>query len=241
MKLLSMLALGASVAVAAPAAAITTFAAFLPQSATPNIQFTGAPDGAGTLSSVSQPVTFRFLDTVGGGPSTDFDAIFNLNATTTGGMVFSGTGIAPVTSGSFSFTSASPVTFGGITGNNLLSGFFSGGAVTAQIGGSTANYGNSTPPRTVVFTSDFLNFSESTARDMALAIGGINPLIEAASFDQGMGSFSGTVVGNFGSDVFAGGGLPVVPEPGTWALMIGGFGFVGTAMRRRKTMATVTS
>nr|WP_084192404.1 PEPxxWA-CTERM sorting domain-containing protein [Parasphingorhabdus marina] len=27
---------------------------------------------------------------------------------------------------------------------------------------------------------------------------------------------------------------PAVPEPATWAMMIGGFGLVGGAMRRRK-------
>ena len=30
-----------------------------------------------------------------------------------------------------------------------------------------------------------------------------------------------------------------VPEPATWAMMVGGMGFVGFAMRRRKTQATV--
>lgn len=32
-----------------------------------------------------------------------------------------------------------------------------------------------------------------------------------------------------------------VPEPAAWALMIGGFGMVGAAMRRRRPMATVTA
>jgi hypothetical protein len=33
----------------------------------------------------------------------------------------------------------------------------------------------------------------------------------------------------------------VVPEPATWAMMIAGFGLVGAAMRRRKTVATVSA
>lgn len=32
-------------------------------------------------------------------------------------------------------------------------------------------------------------------------------------------------------------GLAAVPEPATWTLLIGGFGLVGTAMRRRRTLA----
>jgi hypothetical protein len=31
-----------------------------------------------------------------------------------------------------------------------------------------------------------------------------------------------------------------VPEPATWAMMIGGFGMVGAAMRRRKAQVRVT-
>jgi hypothetical protein len=30
----------------------------------------------------------------------------------------------------------------------------------------------------------------------------------------------------------------VIPEPGTWAMMIAGFGLVGFAARRRRTLAT---
>ena len=29
-------------------------------------------------------------------------------------------------------------------------------------------------------------------------------------------------------------GVAVVPEPGTWAMMLVGFGFLGAALRRRK-------
>jgi len=33
-------------------------------------------------------------------------------------------------------------------------------------------------------------------------------------------------------------GLPTVPEPSSWALMIGGFGLIGTALRRRRSSPT---
>lgn len=50
---------------------------------------------------------------------------------------------------------------------------------------------------------------------------------------------AGQIVG-FGSDEFGttrGWLLEAVPEPGTWAMMIGGFGMVGAAARRRRSVA----
>lgn len=241
MKILTTLAVGLGI-IAAPAAAVTTtFATFSAISSTPSVEFVGSGSGAGVVSSVSQPVTFRLLDPNGGPDFADFDATFNLVANTSGGTVAGGIGIAPVTSGTFSFVSATPVTFAGSTGTNFLSGTFNGGAFTALIGGSTASYGNSTPPNTVNFTSSFLDFTESTERGLVFGISGINPLISAASFGAGPANFAGTIVGSFSADVFAGNELPVVPEPATWALMIGGFGMVGGAMRRRNTLRTVTA
>jgi hypothetical protein len=35
--------------------------------------------------------------------------------------------------------------------------------------------------------------------------------------------------------------VPAVPEPATWAMMIGGFGLIGAAMRRRPTLARVSA
>ena len=40
--------------------------------------------------------------------------------------------------------------------------------------------------------------------------------------------------GSSGAQVFATGGVAAVPEPGTWALMLLGFGAIGAAMRRRR-------
>lgn len=47
----------------------------------------------------------------------------------------------------------------------------------------------------------------------------------------------GTFVGIIGINQGPGGGGGGVPEPATWAMMITGFGFVGGAMRRRRTTA----
>jgi hypothetical protein len=42
------------------------------------------------------------------------------------------------------------------------------------------------------------------------------------------------VTGLFGADVVSGNPQPAVPEPASWALMLGGFGLVGTALRSQR-------
>jgi hypothetical protein len=52
----------------------------------------------------------------------------------------------------------------------------------------------------------------------------INPTINGASSGVGVGAV-----------IQSGGGIPITaPEPGTWLMMLGGFGLVGFAMRRRE-------
>jgi len=238
MSKLAVFGVGAALLLAAaPASAITTFADFSPASNAPNIMYVGADDGSGTLSSIDQLVHFAFLNPDGSVSGTTFDAMMNLTATTGAATLAGGGSLAllPITDGTLTFTSATPVTWGGHTGTHLLTVDFSGGFLTAILGGSTASYGTSTPPFTVSFTSDFLDFSTSTTRDLALAIDAINPSV---GFAFGGGRLNlGTMSGNFGSDATAGNPQGVVPEPTSWALMFAGFGLVGSALRsqRRRT------
>jgi len=51
------------------------------------------------------------------------------------------------------------------------------------------------------------------------------------------GAEAATLYNNGAPDPYAGGGGGAVPEPSAWALMILGFGAVGTAMRRRRVAA----
>jgi len=240
MSKLAVFGVGAALLLAAaPASAITTFADFSPATNAPNIFYVGAEDGSGTLSSVDQLVHFAFLNPDGSVSGTSFDAIMNLTATTGAATVTGGGALAllPVTNGTLTFTSATPVSWGGHTGTNLLSVDFSGGFLSAILGGSTANYGNSTPPFSVNFTSDFLDFSTSTARDLALAINAINPSVGFAF--GGTRLNMGTMSGNFGSDATAG-NPQGVPEPGSWALMFAGFGLVGSMLRSQRRRTEVT-
>jgi len=221
---------------AAPASAITTFADFSPASSTPNITYVGTDDGSGTISSIDQLVHFAFLNADGSVSGTTYDVMMNLTATTGAATVAGGSiALLPITNGMLTFTSATPITWNGHTGTNLLSVNFSGGMLSAILGGSTATYGNSTPPFSVDFSSDFLDFSSSTARDLALAIDAINPGVGFAFGGNRVNVAS--VSGNFGSDATAGNPQGVVPEPASWALMFAGFGLVGSVLRsqRRRT------
>lgn len=236
MSKLAVLGAGAALLLAAaPASAVTIFADFTPTSSLPNIQYSGAADGSGTISDLGQMVSFAFLNPDGSVSGTRYDASMTLAATTGAGTTTSGgLAILPVLNGSITFTAAAPVTWGGHTGTNLLTVNFTGGAFSSLLGGSTATYGNSTPPNVVNFTSDFLSFSSSTARDIALAVNAINPPV-GVLFGGGR-LHTGSVSGNFGSDVVSG-NPQAVPEPVSWALMFGGFGIVGSVLRsqRRRT------
>jgi len=240
MKKLAVYGAGAALLLAAaPASAITTFADFSPASSNPNVFYTGTADGSGTLSSVDQLVHFAFLNSDGSVSGTTYDVLMNFSATTTAATVVGGSVVVlPVTTGTLSFTSATPITWGGHTGTNLLTVNFTGGALTALLGGSTANYGNSTPPNVVNFSSNFLDFSSSTARDLALAIDAINPSVGFAF--GGNRSHIGTMSGNFGSDATSGNPQGAVPEPASWALMFAGFGLVGSVLRSQRRRTEVT-
>jgi len=235
MSKLAVLGAGAALLLAAsPVSAVTIFADFTPTSNQPNIQYSGLASGAGTITDMGQTVHFSFLNPDGSVSGTSFDAMMTLSATTDVGTTVSGLAILPVLTGTLTFTALSPVTWGGHTGTNLLSVSFTGGSFTGLWGGSTATYGNSTPPNVVNFTSDFLNFTGSTARDMALAVDAINPPV--GTLFGGGRLHTGSVSGNFGADISSG-SPQGVPEPASWALMLGGFGLAGAVLRsqRRRT------
>jgi hypothetical protein len=65
-------------------------------------------------------------------------------------------------------------------------------------------------------------------------------MVELSNFAVRYQSITGAQGGNSGIGV----GTPsvdAVPEPATWAMMIGGFGLVGGALRRRRSLASVSA
>ncbi len=99
-----------------------------------------------------------------------------------------------------------------------------------------SNRGGSIGPNTL---AQFLGFASPAAVPFSIV-----DSIVGLRFDLGQGFQYGyaQVAGNtlfgirFETDPGVGVGIAAVPEPATWALMIGGFGLVGIAARRRRTV-----
>lgn len=245
MKLVrNLVALGVAVAVAAPAYATITFANFSPRGTTRNVVFvegvggapsqffTGAP-GATTPTAVR--VNFNIL--VGDlDPFQGIDSDFLLDASAPASSFSSVTDLVLSNlSGSFSFTARSPITYGGITGTNLLSGTFTGGNIAIPDGSSSGGANLcSDCVGGIIFTSDFLNFQNVDVTAFAWSLTSINP-VAGVSGDGSLRSFNATMSGDFASDPLPG----VVPEPESWAMLVIGFGFVGATIRRRRRTAVV--
>lgn len=97
------------------------------------------------------------------------------------------------------------------------------GNCTGGSGGLTQNQNG-----TGTFALTFANVMQSVTLDEFTArFQSISPSINGASSGVGIGA----IVQSGGG----GGGDPITaPEPGTWLMMLGGFGLVGYAMRRRR-------
>ena len=178
-------------------------------------------------------------------------ALFTLNATVAKGTpvniatlgtskFFDQSGI----SGTFSFVTTAAITVNGpnfathtyAAGSNLLSGTFTGLDLSGKIGGSSGAGDVSTlGGDTIVYTSDFLNFTPTINRDFGLTFTSVSPTFAAATgANKALKTFRANGSGQFSSDPAPLiNGLAVVPEPGVWMLMVAGFGLVGVSARRR--------
>lgn len=79
----------------------------------------------------------------------------------------------------------------------------------------------------------------SESAGFTLAFTSLPSVVELSNFAIRYQSISGAQGGDSGIGV----GTPAdaVPEPATWAMMIGGFGLVGASLRRRKTLGQVSA
>jgi PEP-CTERM motif len=245
------IAAAAAMTLAAPAAAVTTFATFSGLGANIRFEKTGATTG--NLFTIAAPA-----DTVPGAATVNFQFInpplpvlaslgvlsaqFSMTGTVSAAATALGSGIfvQPVASGSFSFLSTSDITIGSTTyaaGSNLLTGTFSNASIFGS-GTSGSLSGSTVLPGTLTFSSAFLNFAVTDDRDFAISLTQISPAL-AALAGQSLNSFTAFGGGSFSSEPAPQFDPPPgVPEPSSWALLLAGMGLVGLAIRRRRALAT---
>ncbi len=213
---------------AAPAAAVTTFRQF--QQSNPfveNFAYTNAATSTFVGSYDLALSTPRF-----GVPPIFFPVTVTINASTTDPLMM----MNPTTfgqtgwSGTITVTTTDPV----VPGGNLLTVTFSGAVAQFENDG-TGNWAAAlalAAPNVPVNPGDpFITYLTSYLPQAWVNISNQNNF--AVSFSGGSdieGPYAAT--GTFAA-------VNIVPEPATWAMLIAGFGLVGFAARRRRTVATI--
>lgn len=266
----SFVALGAAIAVAGPAAAVVvTFATFSAPTTAHNFHLQNAGNSSSpsrtldaalfstTTANSSTPgsaiVRFSFLQAQFAPYVTNINASFTYYATIARGTpvqsVF-GNYLQQGINGSFSFLTTTAITVGGpdfvphtyAAGSNLLSGTFTS-AILFGVGSSASTDSSTQGGSTVVFTSDFLDFSNTVDRDRGLTLTSITPSLSRHNgSNNALSTFNATAGGQFSSDPAPLiNGLAIVPEPAVWGLLVVGFGMVGFQTRRRARSASVTA
>lgn len=234
MKQIRSLAMAAmaSALVASPALAVShssiTFAQFTQQTSANAVTYTNTGSG-NTLSVTNAPVFFVVSDF---GPTGSMPAVMNLSAATSSTVLANGPALEQAGwTGSISFTS------GGV---NYLTVNFVDAIFAVDANGGSGSLFSTDPPQPIVYTSDLLNLPALEAENFSLAFTSITPLFIRAN--NGFGSsFTASVAGSFAGaeELDPGGGA--IPEPGTWAMMLAGFGLVGLSARRRRGSRAVVS
>ncbi len=250
-KFIVYIALSASaVAVPATAQVVETFATFGPAGNGRNVTWDnnfGVSGGSGgsltssgsstTIIPGSQAVRFSFVR-----PElmsiTNVTAAFTLNGVAPSGNPASSTGSILTQGrigGSFAFTSIEAYTIGNTTfaaGSNLFTGTFQNASISGFQGGTTASFvGFNTSGAALSYTSDFLDLSGVTGQDFIFSLTSVLGTLSASSGDA-LRDFNAVASGSFSAAIPE--TIAAVPEPGTWAMMIVGFGMVGGTLRYRR-------
>ena len=103
------------------------------------------------------------------------------------------------------------------------------GSISTSFSGTTTQLTiTSLLVNSVSYSVPFTGSGQSTSfGGVNIVNGGLNT-IEVIGFTSGSGSFAGNATFQ-----------AKVPEPGTWAMMIGGLGLAGAALRRRRTRLSI--
>jgi hypothetical protein len=140
--------------------------------------------------------------------------------------------------GTVSFISTAAFSLGSTNyaaGSNILSLNFSGGELSARVNGTSGNALASIPGDGFSnVTSDFLSFPPIQLTDFSISLANVIPGFCIGECGiQGQSSVRFQNFTGRGSRDFT----AAVPEPGTWTMLLLGFGMVGFAARRRQVAA----
>jgi len=216
--------------VAASAAALLLLSSVAsPVHAETILQFGGSPaavtatgngtTGVTTISVVNGAVSISEL---GGVTGLNISAVLNLSATNTSVATLNAGDITQHFSGNFSITSGA---------TNYLSGTF-GDETFGFNGGTIAFMSASSPPGSIVFTSNYTPaFPLTPPSGVSFTFTNVNPALGI------VGSGSTATIASFGGDTSGNFNASPVPEPSTMAIAgLGALGMIGYGLRRRKAL-----
>ena len=232
MKTIKKLAGSAIVAafLATPALAIdfnsVTFAQYTQQTSNKVVQY-GATASGNTLSIVRAPVYFVINAF---GPLSFTPTILSMSGSSTAAVTSNGPQFQQLGwNGSMNFGD----------GTNYLTVNFANATFSFDSAGGSASLISTDPNHPISYTSNVLTLPAFTFKNFSLAFTAITPPFMVGS--NGYGSpFSANTAGSFAGSTDIG-GEGAIPEPASWAMMLLGFGAVGTMARRRSGMATVAA
>ncbi|WP_310497564.1 PEPxxWA-CTERM sorting domain-containing protein [Sandarakinorhabdus sp.] len=261
MKRLAIIAALATLAVAAPAAAVvTTFASFGPISGA-NLRFVNSGTGASRANDAVYYTTATPTGTVAGAVSVNFSflnsalspfvtnvtSLYRLDAVVAKGSPAQLLGSLLVQggiSGTFSYLTTSAITVSGpgfvtttyAAGSNLLSGSFSNASILATNGGTSgSSFASGLIGTNISFTSDFLLFAPGSGLDRSTTFTSITAA-SAVAANGALRSFRTVTGGTYSADPVPR-AVSAVPEPANWIMLIAGFALVGVSARRNRAVA----
>src|SRR5450631_87029 len=203
-------------------AALTTFATFFERVGLPDFVFTNSSPTSATFSATS-PIFFSYLN-IPGLPA-DLQGIQSAHITisqttntpaTSSGVPLQLTQSFPVIATTITITRDTPAIEGFGTKTVLLQ-VTNTGTIDGQDGSTSGSLNAATSTgETVIFVSDFLNFSNTVARDLAIALTQIGPPLALQGISGAPGtflrSFSSVASGNFSSDPIPNASTPTIQK-----------------------------
>jgi hypothetical protein len=217
-KIIRLLSVGALSAFSLIAGNVT-FATFT--EGTPDFTFTDS--GATSTFDATSTIQFTFYNVIptadpllGPLPTTSITALLTRTGTVTQAATVSGSSVSQVLA-----TSTLTITAGGKT---LLASSGDNATLTGTLGQNSLSLGNSSPPNTLVFTSDYIDFSGAVATQRGVTFSVTDPL-SIDSNDGLLNSFTASGTGSFA--------VSFAPEPSSISLIL--FGLLPLAFLLRRT------